>query len=292
MGGENMSRGYDLAVSAPVGNLEAYTRLVFGAPVLTAEDERELAERYRAHGDVDAAFKLVVSHLRYVVKVARRYHGYGLPLEDLIQEGNIGLMKAVKRFDPSRGVRLVQYAMLWIKAAIHDYILRNWRILRVATSNAKKKLFYHLRRAKKSIEWLNAAEADEIAAELDVPPAEVLEMEKRLYVRDVAVDAGAGDDEDCAQAALLPDSRFDPARIVADEEWRRHATSRLNEALTSLDARSRDILARRCLGETKTTLQQLAEEYGLSAERVRQIEQAAVRKLRAAVSDAEGRPAA
>src|SRR5690606_14765189 len=171
----DMSPCHDLPLAAPVGDIETYTRLVFGAPVLDAEEERRLAERYRAHGDLDAAFTLVVSHLRYVVKVARRYQGYGLPQEDLIQEGNIGLMKAVRRFDPSRGVRLVQYALLWIRAAIHDYILRNWRILRVATSNAKKKLFYHLRSAKKRVEWLNASEAEEIAAALDVPAAEVLE---------------------------------------------------------------------------------------------------------------------
>lgn len=282
-----MNLGFELTEAAPLGSLDSYTRLVFSAPVLSADEERALAERFREHNDVDAAFRLVVSHLRYVVKVARRYQGYGLPQEDLIQEGNVGLMKAVKRFDPSRGVRLVQYAMLWIKASIHDYILRNWRILRVATSNTKKKLFYHLRRAKKRIEWLNTAEADEIAAALDVPAADVLEMEKRLYARDLTVDVGAGDDEtdEMPQAALLPDSRFDPALVVADEEWRTYAVRSLKHALNALDARSRDIVTRRCLGERKVTLQQLAREYGLSAERVRQIEQAAIRKLRAAVSE-------
>lgn len=281
-----MARGLDVAIAAPVGSLDSYVRRVFGAPVLTEEEERSLAERYRRHDDLDAALKLVVSHLRYVVKVARRYQGYGLPQEDLIQEGNVGLMKAVKRFDPSRGVRLVQYALLWIKAAIHDYILRNWRILRVATSNAKKKLFYHLRRAKQRIDWLKADEAEEIGAALGVSATDVLEMEKRLYARDVEVDVGAGanDDEECPQPAMLPDSRFDPARIVADEEWRAHATARLSEALRELDERSRDIVIRRCLGDTKATLKELGAEYGLSAERIRQIERAACEKLRQAVA--------
>lgn len=276
-----MSNGHALAVPGPIGSLEAYARQVEQYPRLSADEERELAERYRQRNDLNAAFTLVLSHLRLSLTVARQYRGYGLPLEDLVQEGNVGLMKAVKRFDPSRGVRLFKYALLWIRAEIHDYILRNWRIVRVATTQAKKKLFYKLRSAKKQLHWISADEAGEIAAELDVEPEDVLEMDERLYGKDQPFDEPTDDGSDApAASASLGDLRFAPDRLVEAEEWTAWATRRLSEAFKTLDLRSRDIVVRRWLNEDRATLQQLADEYGLSAERIRQIERAAIEKLR------------
>ena len=265
---------------APAADLHGYLRAVQAFPFLTAEEERDLATRFRRDNDLDAAWQLVTSHLRYVAKVARGYRGYGLPQEDLIQEGNIGLMKAVKRYDPTVGVRLVSFAMHWIRAEIHEFVLRNWRIVKIATTKAQRKLFFNLRGAKQRPGALSRDEVAEIANDLAVRPEDVIEMERRLESRDVAFD-GAIDDDDHhpAPAAFIADSALDPAESIEEEEWRGSADARLRSALADLDERSRDIVTRRWLREPKTKLRELAEEYGVSAERVRQIEAQALRDL-------------
>ncbi len=279
-----MTQALTLAMTLPVGSPEGYEQAVARIPMVSAEEERDLAERYRRDNDLDAARALVLSHLRFVVHVARGYKGYGLPQADLIQEGNVGLMKAVKRFDPTLGVRLVSFAVHWIRAEIHEYILRNWRIVKVATTKAQRKLFFNLRSAKKRLGWMSRAEVEAVARDLDVPPETVVEMEQRLSAADAGLDGPAdGDDgqEGRAPITYLEDSRFDPARRVEEDEWEARTTARLQQAITRLDGRSRDIVERRWLADERVTLQDLAERYNVSAERIRQLEANAMRKLRA-----------
>jgi RNA polymerase sigma-32 factor len=283
-----MSNALDLKLALPTGNLAAYRHAVNSVPMLTAAEEKELAERYQATQDLDAAWRLVTSHLRFVVRIARGYSGYGLQEADLIQEGNIGLMKAVKRFDPTVGVRLVSFAVHWVRAEIHEYILRNWRIVKVATTKAQRKLFFNLRGAKKRLGWLNRAEVDAVAEDLGVSPETVLEMEKRLSAYDAAFDAQSdadGEGDRFAPAGYLQDLRFEPAARVEAEDWEEHSEQRLHEALANLDARSCDIVKKRWLDEDKVTLQELGDIYGISAERVRQLEKNAMNKLKSALAD-------
>jgi RNA polymerase sigma-32 factor len=276
------------ALRGPVGSLDAYIDAVSRIPVQTREEEVALAERYRTNGDLEAARELVLSHLRFVVHIARGYNGYGLPMGDLIQEGNVGLMKAVKRFDPTVGVRLVSFAVHWIRAEIHEYVLRNWRLVKVATTKAQRKLFFNLRKAKKNLTWLSAEETAQVARDLGVTPAEVTQMEQRLAARDVSFDPTPDADEEDGSytpAAYLPAADADPALAVEREEWEGDSTARLKSALATLDARSRAIVERRWLAEdNKATLHELAAEYQVSAERIRQIETGALKKLRAAMS--------
>ena len=267
----------------PGANLAAYVQSVSAIPVLDADRERELAERLFYEDDVQAARELVMSHLRFVVHIARSYRGYGLSEGDLIQEGNVGLMKAVKRFDPEKGVRLVSFAVHWIKAEIHEYILRNWRIVKVATTKAQRKLFFNLRSAKKTLAWLSADEAQAVADDLGVDVKEVHRMEGRLSSRDVAFDAPTdADDEEGWQAPqhFLEDDIADPATTVEEDEWQSNSYGKLHAAIAKLDERSRDILSRRWLMDEKSTLHELADEYGVSAERIRQLENNAIKKLR------------
>ncbi len=284
-----MLRGQTLPV--PVGNMESYIHAIHAIPVLEAEEERELAERLKYHDDLEAARQLIMHNLRFVVKVARGYSGYGLPLGDLVQEGNVGLMKAVKRFDPDMNVRLISFAVHWIKAEIHEFILRNWKIVKVATTKAQRKLFFNLRSSKQRLGWLNQEEAAAMAKDLGVSTAEVLEMEKRLSAHDVAFDLSVDqDDEDSSSyspSQYLAAESSDPAEMLEAEEWDSYTRERFQDALASLDTRSQDILASRWLVEEKATLQELAEKYSVSAERIRQLENAAVKKLRLAVLDAE-----
>ena len=279
-----MTKALTLAMALPLGSPESYEQAVARFPMLSAEEERDLAERYQRDQDLDAARALVLSHLRFVVHVARGYKGYGLPQADLVQEGNVGLMTAVKRFDPSLGVRLVSFAVHWIRAEIHEYILRNWRIVKVATTKAQRKLFFNLRSAKKRLGWMNRQEVEAVARDLDVPPEAVIEMEQRLSATDPGLDGpGEGSDEHEGRApvAYLEDMRFDPATRVEEEEWETRGAARLREALTKLDGRSRDILEHRWLADERVTLQELADRYNVSAERIRQLEANAMRKLKA-----------
>jgi RNA polymerase sigma-32 factor len=283
-----MSKALELNLATPTGNLAAYRHAVNSVPMLSAAEEKALAERYQATQDLDAAWELVTSHLRFVVRVARGYSGYGLQEADLIQEGNIGLMKAVKRFDPDVGVRLVSFAVHWVRAEIHEYILRNWRIVKVATTKAQRKLFFNLRGAKKRLGWLNRAEVDAVAGDLGVSPETVLEMEKRLSAYDAAFDPQSSEDGDgdrFAPAGYLQDMRFEPAAQVEAEDWKSHSGELLHHALEDLDVRSRDIVKKRWLDEDKVTLQVLAGTYGISAERVRQIEKNAMNKLKTALAE-------
>jgi RNA polymerase sigma-32 factor len=274
-------RQAELLLANPLGSLDHYIQAANTIPVLTVEEERELAIRFREANDLDAAKRLVLAHLRFVVHVARGYRGYGLQLGDLIQEGNVGLMKAVKRFDPSVGVRLVSFAVHWIRAEIHEFVLRNWRLVKVATTKAQRKLFFNLRKSKKRLGWLSRAETEAVAKDLGVTPREVNEMERRLSSYDVSFDPDPTDDEDFAPAAYLPASpNSDPARSVERDDWEADAHDRLDGALAKLDSRSRDILARRWLTDDKATLHELAAEYDVSAERIRQIEASAIAKLR------------
>ena len=271
------------SANLPVGSLEAYRQAVFSLPMLTAEEERELAERYRKENDLDAAWQLVTAHLRFVVRIARGYDGYGLPQADLIQEGNVGLMKAVKRFDPSIGVRLVSFAVHWVKAEIHEFILRNWRIVKVATTKAQRKLFFNLRSSRKRLGWMNRAEVEEVAADLGVEPRVVVEMEQRLSAHDASFDPLIEHDSENdrpAPSGYLEDLRFEPAAQAETDDWEAHSEAMLADALECLDDRSRSIIARRWLAERKMTLQELADEYGVSAERIRQLEKNALKKLR------------
>ena len=271
----------------PGANLPAYVQAVSAIPVLSVERERELAEDLYYNDNLNAARELVMSHLRFVVHIARSYSGYGLAEADLIQEGNVGLMKAVKRFNPEKGVRLVSFAVHWIKAEMHEYILRNWRIVKVATTKAQRKLFFNLRSQKKSLAWLSADEAQAVADDLGVDVREVQRMEGRLASRDVAYDLpGDTDDDDAWQAPqhYLEDHSADPAMAVEEGDWQQNSEAQLHAALAELDERSRDILAQRWLAEEKSTLHELADQYGVSAERIRQLEQNAMKKLRAAIA--------
>ncbi|MDC0403493.1 RNA polymerase sigma factor RpoH [Porticoccaceae bacterium] len=267
----------------PGSNLNAYIQGAAGIPVLSAEEEKNLAEELFYNDNLDAARRLVLSHLRFVVHVARSYNGYGLPLGDLIQEGNVGLMKAVRRFNPEKGVRLVSFAVHWIKAEMHEFILRNWRIVKVATTKAQRKLFFNLRGAKKELEWLSADEAQAVAADLGVEVKDVMEMEKRLYSRDATFDAPSDDDDESAfyaPANYLEDHSGDPALLAEADNFEQDSNSRLHSALASLDERSSDIIQRRWLNDQKATLHELAAEYSVSAERIRQLEQNAMKKVR------------
>jgi len=271
---------------APGANLTAYVQAVSSIPLLTPERERELAEDLYYNDNLEAARELVMPHLRFVVHIARSYSGYGLAEADLIQEGNVGLMKAVRRFNPEKGVRLVSFAVHWIKAEMHEFILRNWRIVKVATTKAQRKLFFNLRSAKKSLAWLTSEEAQAVASELGVDVAEVQRMEGRLSSRDLAFDAPVdSDDEDSWQAPqyYLEDQCSDPAVAVESDDWQESSEEKLYLALDGLDERSRDILAQRWLAESKATLHELAAKYSVSAERIRQLEQNAMKKLRAAM---------
>lgn len=275
----------NLPIPSPLGSLDAYIGAVHQIPVLTSEEERALAVRYRDQEDLDAARELVHSHLRFVVHVARGYNGYGLPLGDLIQEGNIGLMKAVKRFDPDMGVRLVSFAVHWIRAEMHEYILKNWRIVKVATTKAQRKLFFNLRKSKTRLGWMNAAEVTAVAKDLNVSEREVLEMESRLSGRDIGFDAPSDEDDDHAPpspAAYLMANEEDPSQAYERADSEDNQLQLLREGLAELDARSRDIIKRRWLdADSKITLQELADEYGVSAERIRQIEANALKKMKA-----------
>jgi RNA polymerase sigma-32 factor len=280
-----VTRNYGLP--SVVGSLDSYISAVHRIPVLSLDEEQSLARRFRDDADLDAAKQLVMSHLRFVVHVARGYNGYGLQLSDLIQEGNIGLMKAVKRFDPDQGVRLVSFAVHWIRAEMHEFILRNWRIVKVATTKAQRKLFFNLRKSKKRLGWMNAEEVRVVAHDLGVPEATVREMESRLSGRDVGFEApaDADDDDKPAPAAFLVDEGADPYDNLAEEDASNNQMGALSSALGNLDARSRDIIQRRWLAEdNKATLQDLADEYGVSAERIRQIEANAMKKMRVAIS--------
>lgn len=276
-------------MNLPIGSLEAYIHRVNQIPLLTAEEEFEYATLVQENGDLEAARSLVLAHLRYVVRVARGYLGYGLPLSDLIQEGNVGLMKAVKRFDPKMGVRLVSFAVHWIKSEIHEFVLQNWRIVKVATTKAQRKLFFNLRHMKKRLGWLNNEEVNAVAEDLGVTPQDVMVMEQRLNAMDEAYDAPDSDDDDSYRASpadYLQDSRANPAVLFEQEHAGNQEHDRLHTALASLDERSQDILRQRWLCEDKaSTLQTLAQQYGVSAERVRQLEQAAMKKLRLLMLD-------
>jgi RNA polymerase sigma-32 factor len=281
-----VSVNHDTILAGPVGSLDAYISAVGSIPVLSKEDEYSLANRFRDQDDLEAARELVIAHLRFVVHIAKGYTGYGLPLGDLIQEGNVGLMKAVKRFDPDYGVRLVSFAVHWIRAEIHEFVLRNWRIVKVATTKAQRKLFFNLRKTKKSLSWLSYDETQAVARDLGVAPEEVTEMERRLSARDTIFDAApdAGDEYSFTPAAYLPSPDADPAILVEDAEWNDDATSRMSLAMERLDDRSRDIIESRWLTEDKMTLHDLADRYGISAERIRQLEANAIRKLRTAMA--------
>jgi len=270
----------------PGQNLAAYVTNVSSIPVLTVDQEKELAERLYYQEDLDAARQLIMSHLRFVVHIAKSYSGYGLPQGDLIQEGNVGLMKAVKRFDPERGVRLVSFAVHWIKAEIHEYILRNWRIVKVATTKAQRKLFFNLRGAKKSLAWLNNDEVNAIAEDLGVDAKVVRQMEGRLSAHDAPFDMGADDDDDSAYQApanYLEDKRQDPVDLLEQQDWQKKSNDSLMAAMRNLDERSKDILNARWLTEQKSTLHDLADKYGVSAERIRQLEKNAMKKIKVAM---------
>jgi len=281
-----MSKTYDMRLPVLSGSLDAYLQSINGISVLSAEDEKALALRLREDNDLDAARQLILSHLRFVAHIARGYSGYGLPLADLIQEGNIGLMKAVKRFDPSFGVRLVSFAVYWIRAEIHEFILRNWRIVKVATTKAQRKLFFNLRSSKKRLGWFSHEEVQQVAQTLGVSTAEVLEMESRMSGHDVAFDLRDDDDDDkiTAPASYLQATSVGPAEEFETTQAEAYDTERLTHALATLDARSQDIVQRRWLSDKKDTLQDLADKYKVSAERIRQLENNAIKKLRNALT--------
>jgi len=268
---------------SPGANLNAYIQGTATVPVLSLEEEKSLGEALYYEEDLDAARKLVMSHLRFVVHIARSYNGYGLPLADLIQEGNVGLMKAVRRFNPEKGVRVVSFAVHWIKAEIHEFILRNWRIVKIATTKSQRKLFFNLRSAKKELQWLSADEAKAVAEDLGVEVRDVMEMEMRLTSRDAAFDAPVDEDEDAvaySPSLYLESKGADPAEQVEREDFDGDNNARLSEAFENLDQRSQIILQRRWLDEKKATLHQLADEFGVSAERIRQLEKNAMKKVR------------
>ena len=271
---------------SPGANLNAYSQGTASVSILSLDEERALGEALYYRDDLDAARRLVMAHLRFVVHIARSYNGYGLPLGDLIQEGNVGLMKAVKRYNPEKGVRLVSFAVHWIKAEIHEFILRNWRIVKIATTKSQRKLFFNLRSAKKQLQWLSADEAQAVAEDLGVEVKDVMEMEMRLSAHDTAFDAPDEDDDDnvsYSPAMYLEDKGADPAQCIENEDYETDNSERLGRAVQALDQRSQDILQRRWLNDQKATLHQLADEYGVSAERIRQLEKNAMNKVRAAM---------
>src|SRR6187402_1983056 len=287
----NMSTSTSLqpiGILAPGANLNAYVQAVSSFSILTVEQEQELARDLVSNGNLDAARKLVMAHLRFVVHIARSYNGYGLPLGDLVQEGNVGLMKAVKRFNPEKGVRLVSFAVHWIKAEIHEFILRNWRIVKIATTKAQRKLFFNLRSAKKRLAWLSNDEAAAVAQDLGVDIKQVREMEGRLASYDAGFDAGEDDDDDTyvAPAHYLEDNRYDPAARLEESNWEESNVNGLESAMLKLDDRSRAILQRRWLNDDKATLHDLAAEYGISAERIRQLEKNAMNKVKSMMLEA------
>ena len=276
-------------LNSPGKDIESYLSSVHAIPILTKEQEQELALKLYEEDDLDAARQLVIHHLRFVVHIARSYQGYGLPLGDIIQEGNVGLMKAVDKYDPHRGVKLVSFAVHWIKAEIHEYILKNWRLVKIATTKAQRKLFFNLRSKKKSLDWLTKEEAEKIANDLNVEVKDVLHMENRLSSNDSSFDApaptGSDDDEIMSPSQYLEDKTYDPEIIVANEQADQVNKNDLVEALKILDDRSKDILQRRYLGDQKATLHDLADEYEVSAERIRQIESSALKKLKSVMVD-------
>ena len=279
-----------MALSVPQGGgLDGYIQSVNRIPMLSAEKEKALAKRLQEDKDLDAAKELIMSHLRFVVHIARGYSGYGLPQADLIQEGNIGLMKAVKRFNPEVGVRLVSFAVHWIKAEIHEYVLRNWRVVKVATTKAQRKLFFNLRKMKKRLGWFNQDEVETVAKELGVSSKEVMEMEARMSAHDQAFELSSDDDDSkegstYSPAMYLEDKRSDLAEEIETEDYEAHTQKKLFSAMSELDERSQDIVQSRWLSESKVTLHDLAAKYEVSAERVRQLEQNAMKKLRLAMS--------
>jgi RNA polymerase sigma-32 factor len=275
-------------LAGPLGTFDAYADRVSRIAVLTREEELELSTRFHRDNDLEAARTLVMSHLRFVLHIARGYSGYGLPFGDLVQEGNVGLMKAVKRFDPDQGVRLVSFAVHWIRAEIHDYVLRNWRMVKVATTKSQRKLFFNLRRMKKNLSWLSQEETQAVAKELGVTAAEVTEMEQRLSARDLSFDPTPDSDEEDSYgpSLYLPSPDADPAVAAESEEWDSDVTSRLSQAVSRLDARSQDIVRQRWMTENKATLHDLAAKHGVSAERIRQIEVAAMSRLKGLMAEA------
>ena len=275
-------------LNSPGKDIESYLSSVHSIPILSKEEEQELALKLYEEDDLDAARQLVIHHLRFVVHIARSYQGYGLPLGDIIQEGNVGLMKAVDKYDPHRGVKVVSFAVHWIKAEIHEYILKNWRLVKIATTKAQRKLFFNLRSKKKSLDWLTKEEAEKIASDLNVEVKDVLHMENRLSSNDSSFDAPTptgDDDEIMAPAQYLEDKRYDPEVIVASEQADQVNKEELIAALKMLDDRSKDILQRRYLSDDKATLHDLADEYKVSAERIRQIENSALKKLKSLMVD-------
>ncbi len=275
-----------LPIKLSAGSFDTYLGVVNQIPKLTAEEERELARRFREENDLEAARQLVMANLRFVVHVARGYSGYGLPLPDIIQEGTVGLMKAVKRFDPNMGVRLVSFAVHWIKAEIHEFVIKNWRIVKVATTKAQRKLFFNLRKSKKQLSWLTKGEVEAMAENLDVDVKTVYEMEKRLGSHDAAFDFTSDENSEegySAPAGYLQQSDADPAALLEYTDWKQHEEGLLSQAISELDDRSQDILNSRWLSDEKSTLHELAERYNVSAERIRQLEKNAMKKLKQAV---------
>lgn len=273
-------------IPVTAASIEGYIQSVHQLPVLTVAEEKELAFRLRDDEDLDAARMLILHNLRFVIKVARGYNGYGLPLADLVQEGNVGLMKAVKRFDPTMNVRLVSFAVHWIRAEMHEYILRNWKIVKVATTKAQRKLFFNLRSSKKRLGWLNLKEVNDVADTLGVTSKDVLEMEKRMSGQDLGFDLAPGQDDDdnaYSPSLYLKTEELDPSEVLEEEDWKDHKQAIFRKALAKLDDRSKDILASRWLVDKKATLQQLAAKYGISAERIRQLEANAINKIRESV---------
>ena len=273
-------------IPVTAASIEGYIQSVHQLPVLTVAEEKELAFRLRDDEDLDAARMLILHNLRFVIKVARGYNGYGLPLADLVQEGNVGLMKAVKRFDPTMNVRLVSFAVHWIRAEMHEYILRNWKIVKVATTKAQRKLFFNLRSSKKRLGWLNLKEVNDVADTLGVTSKDVLEMEKRMSGQDLGFDLAPGQDDDdnaYSPSLYLKTEELDPSEVLEEEDWKDHKQAIFRKALAQLDDRSKDILASRWLVDKKATLQQLAAKYGISAERIRQLEANAINKIRESV---------
>ncbi|ASM51250.1 RNA polymerase sigma-32 factor [Pseudoalteromonas espejiana DSM 9414] len=278
-----------LTVGQQSASMDGYLQAVSTIPMLKAEQEKELATRLQEEGDLSAAKQLIMSHLRFVAHIAKSYSGYGLPQADLIQEGNIGLMKAVKRFDPSVGVRLVSFAVHWIKAEIHEFVLKNWRIVKVATTKAQRKLFFNLRKNKKRLGWFNQAEVSTVASELGVSEKEVREMESRMSGQDMGFDLTGDDNDDAPTSTYSPvqyltDGSADLADDIEQQQWQEQSHTRLFSALKTLDERSQDIVSARWLSDDKATLQELAEKYSVSAERVRQLEKTAMKKLQSAMS--------
>lgn len=284
-----MSKELAIPVNLSTGSMDAYISAAYQLPMLTADEEHELAVRLRDHDDLEAARAMVLSHLRFVIRIARGYSGYGLALPDLVQEGSVGLMKAVRRFNPDMGVRLVSFAVHWIKAEIHEFVLRNWRIVKVATTKSQRKLFFNLRSSKKRLGWFSQEEVEGVAADLGVKPETVIEMEKRLSKIDVAFDGmttGSDDDKTpAAPAAYLPDMRMEPASQLEQMDFEQSEKHQLYSALEGLDERSKEILTARWLSEKKATLHELADRFGVSAERIRQIEKRAMEKMKAVLAD-------